>query len=78
MTNKPYYKYLEWYLHKLICQYNNDYKSLYNDIMQVCKEYNADVKLTYQNKGETYYPFIEIIHRDLNKPIRITKNWSCL
>ena len=78
MTNKPYYKYLEWYLHKLICQYNNGYKSLYNDIMQVCKEYNADVKLAYQNKGKTYYPFIEIIHRDLNKPIRIIKNWSCL
>lgn len=78
MIDEPYYKYLEWYLHKIIRQYNNGDKSLYNDIMQVCKEYNADSKLTYQNRNETYYPFIEIIHRDLSKPIRMIKNWSCL
>lgn len=81
MIDEPYYKYLEWYLHKLIRQYNNGDKSLYNDIMQVCKEYNSDSKITYQNRGETYYPFIEIVHRvrrDSSEHMNAIKNWSCL
>lgn len=75
MIDEPYYKYLEWYLRKLIQQYNNGDKSLYNDIMQVCQEYNSDAKLTYQNNNENLYPFIEIIRDDLNKSLKSIKKW---
>lgn len=77
MIDEPYYKYLEWYLYKLIRRYNGGDMSLYNDIMQVCKEYNADAKLAYQNNNENLYPFIEIIHKDLNKSMKAIKKWSC-
>ena len=78
MTNEPYYIYLEWYLYKLVNRYNKGEHNLYNDIMQVCKEHNADSKLEHQNRNETYYPFIEIVHRNPNKPMKAVKNWSCL
>lgn len=78
MINEPYYKYLERYLYDIVRRYNNGDRSLYNDIMQVCKEYNADAKLTHQNNNENLYPFIEIIRDDLNKPLKAIKKWFVL
>lgn len=75
MINEPYYKYLEWYLVVLVQRYNSGDTLIYNDIMQVCKEYNADAKLAYQNNNENLYPSIEIIRGDLNKALKAIKKW---
>lgn len=66
--NEPYYKYLEWYLRKLVANYNK-YTTERTDenlktIHQVCREYNADCKLTHENRRENYFLRAEVVDRN--------------
>ena len=79
--NEPYYKYLEWYLRKLVATYNSNPKERTDNalktIHQVCKEYNADCKLTHENRRESYYQRAEVVDRNLNN-LKLYFEWSVI
>ena len=78
--NEPYYKYLEWYLRKLVANYNNGTERTdehLKTIHQVCKEYNTDCKLTHENRRESYYLRAEVVDRNLHN-LKLYFEWAVI
>lgn len=82
--NEPYYEYLYWHLMNAVREYNrqksngNENPELYNNILQIVREHNADSKLEHENRGEMYFQRVELIHRNESKPLKIVREWSVI
>lgn len=82
--NEPYYEYLYWHLMNVVREYNrqkasgNENPELYNTILQLVREHNADSKLEHENRGEMYFQRVELIHRNESKPLKIIREWSVI
>lgn len=84
--NKPYTEYLYMLLLQRTAQFNKavytkrepfeDMYCEYAELFNIANELNEEYKSKAYNNMETYFPHVEIIHRDFHKPVKVIREWG--